>query len=367
MSSLVAPERPPSNAAARDFDPTLPPFRAFAFGAGVQSKTLLYHIVLEEPAQFGDRTWRGFFPGGNPEVILFADTQAEPYAVMDAVDEARIHAEAAGIPFEVVTMGDLAHPPMTSTGVQSIFVPLFTIATEGRWEKKTTTTNPFDVTRWTQLQLLVEKTGDARARAELATIATTDIDVWIPPGELGQLRRQCTGRYKIEIMVERAKQLAGRRPIEMWLGVSMDEIERVKTGPTDRIRYFYPFIFDQRVDSPDAYRDYGHFAPASRHDCLRFLEAIESPPVKSACVFCPYRSEWAWAKMAAEDPESFERACEYDERMRHARPGYECYVHRSRTPLRTVQFEANAPTKLSLFGDTDMSQSGGCEEGYCGL
>jgi hypothetical protein len=42
-------------------------------------------------------------------------------------------------------------------------------------------------------------------------------------------------------------------------------------------------------------------------------------------------------------------------------------VHRSRTPLRDVRFEASHPQTLDLFGEADMSASGGCEEGYCGL
>jgi hypothetical protein len=71
--------------------------------------------------------------------------------------------------------------------------------------------------------------------------------------------------------------------------------------------------------------------------------------------------------MKREDPESFERACEYDERMRDARPGFKCYVHRSRMPLRAVAFQASHPQTLDLFGETDISVSGGCEEGYCGL
>jgi hypothetical protein len=55
------------------------------------------------------------------------------------------------------------------------------------------------------------------------------------------------------------------------------------------------------------------------------------------------------------------------ESLRNARPGYHCFVHRSRIPLREVVFEASAPHTMALFENMDMSQSGGCEEGYCGL
>jgi hypothetical protein len=232
---------------------------------------------------------------------------------------------------------------------------------------KTTTIDPFAITRWTEVQEIEDSRGRTVAeQREFTAIATHDVAVCIPPGEDGQLRRRCTSVYKIDPMMKRIYELAGDRSIEVWLGLSVDEPERVKTGPNDRVRYFYPLIFNQSADV-DVAGNYSQLAPMNRNDCIRHLIDLDIPPAKSACVFCPYRSEFAWAKQKLDDPESFERACEYDERMRDVRPGFKCYVHRSRTPLRTVVFEASNPQTLDLFDSLDTSASGGCEEGYCGL
>lgn len=105
--------------------------------------------------------WRGFFPGGTPDLVCFADTQAEPNEIYSNVEEARALVEAAGVRFEVVTAGDLANPPKASTGTQGIFVPLFTVSTEGRWETHTSPANPFDVARWTELRDRLEMRSTA--------------------------------------------------------------------------------------------------------------------------------------------------------------------------------------------------------------
>jgi len=349
-------------------DYNLPPFRVQAYGAGVQSTALLALWALEEPMERHDgSTWRGFFPQGRPDLVCFADTQAEPSGIYDNVEEARALVEAAGVRFEVVTTGDLANPPKASTGTQGIFVPLFSVSTEGRWETHTTPVNPFEVTRWTELRDQLELRTDKVAQREFDAIVTEERKIWIPPGEQGQLRRQCTGRFKVDPILTLSKTLAGNRPIEMWLALSADELQRLKTSPSDGMQYYYPLVFDQENAVDPNYYEYAHLAPINRNDCVRFLVELETKPAKSACVFCPYRSEWAWAKMKVEDPESFEKACEYDERMRDVRPGYKLYVHRSRTALRDVIFQGNDVHTLALFEDFDMSLSGGCEEGYCGL
>jgi hypothetical protein len=349
-------------------DPTLPPFRVQAYGAGVQSSALMMLWALEEPMERADgTTWRGFFPQGRPDLVAFADTGAEPSEIYANVEMARALVEAAGVRFEVVTNGDLANPPKASTGTQGIFVPLFTVSTEGRWEPHTTPVDPFNLPRWIELRDMLDARADATLQAEFNAIPTEETKVWVPPGEHGQLRRQCTSRYKIEPIVALSRSLAGNRPIEMWLALSSDELQRLKTSPSDSMQYYYPLVFDQENAADPEYYEYAHLAPVNRSQCAQYLVDLETKPAKSACVFCPYRSEWSWARQRADDPVSFEQACQYDERMRDVRPGYKLYVHRSRIPLRDVVFEANDVRTLALFDDVDMSQSGGCEEGYCGL
>ena len=65
-----------------------------SYGAGVQSRAMLHMTI------------RGDLP--RPDRIIFADTQAEPEDVYRAVTEDQEHAANAGIPFDVVTAGDLS-------------------------------------------------------------------------------------------------------------------------------------------------------------------------------------------------------------------------------------------------------------------
>jgi hypothetical protein len=380
-TALAAPKR-----AGNRWDPTKPPFRVHAFGAGVQSMAIFESwafdsLFMTQPENVS-HDWKGFFPEGTPDLCIFADTQAEPQSVYDTVAEARSWCQDVGVPFEIVTAGDLAHPRVTKNGTQSIFTPLFTVSTEGRWEHRLEPVDPYDLSHWQQLSAQIglltdegsrglEDIVDATVREQLVAamearnaIPTHDVALWIPPGEHGQLRRQCTSVFKVDPMMKRVYELADDRPIEIWLGISLDEIERMKTGPNERVTYFYPLVFNQK-----RHPDYAVFGQMTRHDCEIYLEQIEFKASKSACVFCPYRSDYGWAKMKRNDPAAFEAACEYDERMRHARPGHECFVHRSRVPLREAYFEGADPSviDLGLFDGVDMSQSGGCDEGYCGL
>ena len=362
------------------WDRTKPPFRVHAFGGGVQSMALFYAWAFESVYLRGQVTNgyvnEGFFPDGVPDICIFADTRNEPPGVYAAVEEARelCSDPAVNVPFEIVSFGDLANPPVTKNGVQAIFAPLFTVSTEGRWVEDEVPATLQDAILWAQWGEYIEERDDMlqRTREQFGfTEEPPEINFrmekrWVEPGEHGQLRRQCTGRYKIDPMMKRVYELAGDRPIEIWMGISIDESERVKTGPNDRVSYFYPLIFEQPNKGNV---DVGPLAPMNRNECLTYLSDLEVKVGKSACTFCPYRSDGSWAKMKREDPDSFEAACRYDERARHWRPGYELFVHRQRVPLREAYLEGSDSQvlDLGLFQGADTSQSGGCEEGYCGL
>ena len=48
------------------------------------------------------------------------------------------------------------------------------------------------------------------------------------------IQRQCTGQYKIQPVVKKVRELHGLKPrqrmpkTEMWLGITLDEIQRMK-------------------------------------------------------------------------------------------------------------------------------------------
>lgn len=297
-------------------DASKAPYRVFSFGAGVQSITLLYAWVFDsilmrrEP---GGEQWDGFFNGETPDLIAFADTKAESPEVYAAVEDARELCKEAGVPFIVVSAGDLAHPPKSSTGVQGIYVPVYT------------------------LKLHTDEDG--------------------PAGQEGQLRRQCTSRYKIEPVMRAASRFAGDRPIEVSLAISLEEAHRMKRRDAgDQIQNRYPLVLQSALGG------------MTRNDCINFLRDLDVPAAKSACYFCPYKADYRWLQMYRDEPELFAKAVEYDEWVRDQRPGYKCYLHRSRRPLAIVVSElANvAEQQTGLFPiDLSTAESGGCEEGYC--
>jgi hypothetical protein len=364
MTQLLDKPLTPAKAAAKAAA-ELTPFRVHAFGAGIQSMALLeawaFDSIIMRKDTVEGQVWDGFFPDGPPDICMFGDTQSEPPHVYRSVEFAKSICEEAGVPFETITIGNLAYPPKSKNGTQQIFTPLYTVCVEGHYETTYEPVNLLDRHRLDQL-LAMQDEGilEGAELDEFNAMQKTEKKVWIEPGAHGRLRRQCTGRYKIDPVMKRAKELAGDRPIEIWLGVSIDEAHRMKSDPSDMVRYFYPLIFNQKNSG---------FAPMNRNDCKIFLKQIDWTAGKSACFMCPFHSDAVWGQMKKHQPEIFALACDYDERMRHARPGYACFVHRQRIPLRDVYFYDADPKvlDLGLFQGQDMSETGGCDDGYCGL
>lgn len=90
----------------------------------------------------------------------------------------------------------------------------------------------------------------------------------------GRLFRQCTERWKIR-PIRRWVRKQTRGQVVQMMGISLDEIERIKPSAVAYISNVYPLI-DKRM---------------TRMDCETWLreKGLEIPP-KSACVFCPFHS-----------------------------------------------------------------------------
>lgn len=236
-------------------------------------------------------TLEGHFP--KPDRIIFADTQAEPEDVYKAAHEDKAHAEEAGIAFDIVTAGDLSATDRWG----GVFIPAHTL-------------NP--------------RTGSK-----------------------GMLRRQCTGRFKVD-PIRRHLRALGYKSVRMWLGITTDEAVRMKTSNVKWIEHEYPLID----------------AGLSRDDCASFLVDRGISAVKSACVFCPYRSAYGWAKIRA-NAADWSAAVEYDRQVRHKRPaGGEMFVHPDRVPLD----QASVPDLSTMRGLFDDGDGFGNEcEGHCGV
>tara|TARA_R100000664_G_C2720487_1_gene114145 strand:- start:147 stop:926 length:780 start_codon:yes stop_codon:yes gene_type:complete len=164
----------------------------------------------------------------------------------------------------------------------------------------------------------------------------------------GMVRRQCTGEYKIQPVIKKVRELHGLKPrqrmpkTEMWLGITLDEIQRMKESQLPRIDYKYPLI-DQRM---------------SRGDCMKVFKRFSFPiPPKSSCTFCPYHSDKNWKEIKDNHPKEWEQCVEVDNAIRDSsKRGLKdkMYLHRSLIPLERIEF-------------ADQQELFMCEEGFCGL
>jgi len=170
-------------------------------------------------------------------------------------------------------------------------------------------------------------------------------------GKKGMLRRQCTNDYKIVPVYREVRKLLGlkkyqrtKNPANVWLGISTDEVTRMKPSRVGYVKNYFPFIENN----------------ISRAKCIKYIEdkGFHLPP-KSACVGCPYHSDTFWESLSKNMPKEFEDACEFDRLIRgNSKKGMKCpmFLHRSCKPLIEVDFTQG---QSSLFDEE-------CE-GYCGL
>ena len=189
-------------------------------------------------------------------------------------------------------------------------------------------------------------------------------------GSQGLLRRECTQNYKIReleyaykdlLKRPRDKAIRSRKPLVCsWIGISSDEAHRVKWLGPKWIRKRYPFLSRAIADD---HQDLW----LSRHDCITWLERHDYPvPPKSACTFCPYRSNAEWRNLRDTSPEGWAEAVHIDRLIRDMpdkeraglRLGGKLYVHRDMVPLDEADIDDDTPRFDAWAGEC---------EGMCGL
>lgn len=174
-----------------------------------------------------------------------------------------------------------------------------------------------------------------------------------PNGDRGQGKRQCTTAWKITPMRRFIRRylyeefgIESPNPgaVEQWIGISLDEFQRMRESDVKYITNRWPLI-EKRM---------------TRQDCVKWLDAhgLEVPP-KSACTFCPFHSTAEWRRIK-NTPEDWKEAVEVDRAIRQARPPYDLFVHPARKPLEEVDLRtAEEKGQLSLW-DAECS-------GICGV
>lgn len=178
------------------------------------------------------------------------------------------------------------------------------------------------------------------------------------PRGAGPLRRQCTREFKIQPIQRRIREWVGLEPgrpgprkrilVEQLFGISLDEAAmRCRTSRVGWIHNAYPLV-DLRM---------------TRSDCELWLQRHGYPvPPRSACVYCPYKSNREWRELRDQDPAGWTEACRVDALIRASDRGVRdpLYVHRSLVPLPEVD--------LSTAEDHGQVDAFAAEcEGMCGV
>lgn len=177
-------------------------------------------------------------------------------------------------------------------------------------------------------------------------------------GKAAPIRRQCTADYKIEPINSFVRELIGhpkgrvwRGPpvVEMWIGISTDEIIRLKDARVRFIKNRWPLI------------ERG----MSRGDCLEWF-ARHYPGrklVKSACWFCPFKKNSEWRRTRDEQPEEWRKAVAFDKAIRKGSVSArgEWFLHRELKPLDEVDLSSAADRGQIEFGFLEEC------EGMCGV
>ena len=156
----------------------------------------------------------------------------------------------------------------------------------------------------------------------------------------GMGRRQCTREYKVAPIQNAIKAILGvdramlrKRDghVVQTIGISVDEVTRVKDSPVGWIDLEYPLI-DLNM---------------TRIDCLAWLNKHGySRPPKSACLGCPYHDNAYWERMRRESPDEWLDTVEVERKMRERRP--DIFFHHSRVPLTEANLRADE-VQLDMF------------------
>jgi hypothetical protein len=260
------------------------PVHIISLGAGVQSSTMALMAAHGEITPM-------------PTAAIFADTQAEPKAVIE-------------------------------------------------WLKYLETKLPFPVYQVTAGNLLTD-TLSMRPKGKFLRV---DIPAFVvSDGKIdGLINRSCTRDYKITPIKRKLREILGAKKgtqikglrVMQWIGISLDEAHRMKPSRDKWIGNRWPLI-EKRMN---------------RQNCLMWMQRNGYPkPPKSSCIFCPFHSNAQWFALP---PDEREIACALDDRLRQTNDGRrlrlkgELYLHKSGRPLREIYAEKDAnPDEADLFGN----------------
>ena len=288
-------------------------FRVISLGAGVQSSTL---ALLYENNHIKQK----------PDIAIFADTMAEPKEVYQYLEF--LKQKVKSFPIVTCSTGNLVKDVENSI----LSPPFFVRKSDSQYQEE------------------LEAWEEERKMAN-----------YIPamkPKKIGMLRRQCTYNYKITAVRQEIRKKLGyqkyqrvKENVEMILGISTDEITRMKDSSVKWITHKFPLIEELNW---------------SRKDCLKYFRKYRLPtPPRSACWMCPYKNDDEWIYLKERHPKEFIKAINFDKKIRKisGTTTYQYYLHRSCRPLDEITFH---PKRTDDALDAFSGMNNECD-GLCGV
>lgn len=177
---------------------------------------------------------------------------------------------------------------------------------------------------------------------EIAGHDLATVDLYSHKGELlppvftktGKLRTFCSNEWKKDVVFRRLRQLGygPKNPIIDWLGMSLDEIHRMKQSDVRWIETHWPLVFD---------------VPLRRIECETVIERFGLPlPRKSSCWMCPHLNDSEWSEIKEHDPDDFAKAIEVDAIIRANDKRGGVWLHKSLVPIGEVEFASQQELPL---------------------
>lgn len=160
----------------------------------------------------------------------------------------------------------------------------------------------------------------------------------------GLTPRQCTFDYKIAPLRKYLQKVRNGKRVRLWIGISLDEMERMKESNVKYIQHYYPLVESQtRIDAIVNWFK---------------VNGIKEPG-KSACLICPFHSDRYWQRFKKEFPKEFKTACEFDDKIRkYPKLKASAFLSNHRKPLKEIDFSFHPSLFPELIEECD---------GLCGL
>jgi hypothetical protein len=197
----------------------------------------------------------------------------------------------------------------------------------------------------------LREVGVTLHRVKKSEFATVDLfsakgDLLLPvftsqSGATGKLPTDCSNEWKARV-VQRWLRAQGVQQAEQWIGISVDEMRRMRFSGLGWLRNRYPLI------EPEFGLTY------RRADCVAAVERLGWPtPPRSACWMCPNMGDHEWREMKEHHPQDFAQAVQFEREIRETDPHF--WLHESAVPLDQVDFTSQG----GLFDDR------ACASGMC--